>query len=135
MSLGRPNAAPRATKKAGLYRYVPRNTIGGLALYQAEKGLASRFAAAEQSGEIRPALVVVPAEKSELACLVEDLGDGRVIAMLPRSPTPMAGSLKVVSVTQVALLDVSPSDFTAVVSVSGAFARRLLNQSRRATGR
>jgi uncharacterized membrane protein len=109
---------------------VESNTIGRLPLYQAIKSLTSRFAAMQESGGFKPALIRGPNDQRELAYLMEDLGDGFATVMLPRAPTPMIGSIKLVPMTQVEVLDVSLGEFTAVISHWGVGAKELLAKSR-----
>jgi uncharacterized membrane protein len=110
--------------------WVESNTIGRLPLYQAIKSLTSRFAAMQESGGFKPALIRGPNDQRELAYLMEDLGDGFATVMLPRAPTPMIGSIKLVPMTQVEVLDVSLGEFTAVISHWGVGAKELLAKSR-----
>lgn len=106
--------------------WIERHTLGRLPLYDVVKSLTSRFGALERDARFKPALLHGHGEQRELAFLIEDLGDGFATVMLPRSPTPMAGSLKVVPIKQVELLDISLGDFTAVISHWGVGSSRIL---------
>ena len=108
--------------------WLETNTIGRIPLYQAVKSLTERFAAMEGSGGFRPALLRGPEEQRDLAYLMEDLGDGFVTVMLPRAPTPMVGNIKVVPSDQVELLEVSLSDFTALISQWGVGSKALFDK-------
>ncbi len=110
--------------------WLEANTIGRLPLYRAVKNLTERFAAIEGSDRFKPALVRGPGEQQDLAYLMEDLGDGLVTVMLPRAPTPMVGTIKVVPLEQVELLDVSLSDFTALISQWGVGSKVLFDKCR-----
>ena len=118
--------AMRLESARRLGQWVEYNTIGRLPLYQAVKSLTSQFAAMEESGKFKPALIQGPDGQRELAYLMEDLGDGFVTVMLPRAPTPMAGSIKVVPIIQVEVLDVSLGEFTSVVSHWGVGSKALM---------
>ncbi len=107
-------------------QWAEGNTLGRLPLYRAIKSLTSRFAAMEESGGFKPALVRGPNDQRDLAYLMEDLGDGFAAVMLPRAPTPMVGSIKVVPLTQVEVLDVSLGEFTAVISHWGIGSKELM---------
>ena len=50
--------------------------------------------------------------------------------MLARAPTPMAGSIKVVPMSQIEVLDVSPGEFTAVISYWGLGSKELMAKCR-----
>ena len=63
--------------------WVERNTIGQLRLYRAVKGLTSRFAEMDDQGQFKPALVRGPLDQRQFAYLMEDLGDGFAVVMLP----------------------------------------------------
>lgn len=121
--------AMRLSAGQQLGRWLEDNTIGRLPLYRAIKSLTSRFAALEEDGKFKPALIHGPMEQREFAYLMEDLGNGFASVMLPRSPTPMAGSIKIVPMTQVEILDVSLGDLTAVISHWGVGSRELLAKS------
>jgi len=112
-----------------LGNWIERNTVGRLALYQAIKSLSSRLAAIDEGERFRPALVVGPNDHRELAYLVEQLGSGRAMVMLPRAPTPMAGSLKVVPMDCVELLDISLSEFTMVISHWGVGSKEIVGKA------
>lgn len=69
-----------------------------------------------------------PDDRREFTYLMEDIGDGYVTVMLPRAPTPMAGSIKLVPMSQVEVLEVSLSEPAAVITHwgvgSGALVQR-----------
>lgn len=111
-----------------LGNWLENNTIGRLLLYRTIKSLTTRFAAIEKSGRFEPALIRGPNGQREFAFLMEDLGDGFVTVMIPRAPTPMMGTLKIVSLAQVEVLDVSLSEFTAVISHWGVGAKQLMTK-------
>jgi uncharacterized membrane protein len=107
--------------------WVEANTIGRLPLYRAIKSLTSRFEALEDQGGFRPALVRGPGDQYDLAYLMEEVGGGYVSVMLPRAPTPMIGTIKLVPLAQVELLDVSLGEFTAVISHWGVGSKGALD--------
>ena len=106
--------------------WVESNTIGRLPLYRAIKSLTSRFAALEEKGGFKPALVRGPGDQYDLAYLMEELGDGFAVVMLPRAPTPMIGTIRVVPLAQVERLEVSLGEFTAVISHWGVGSKSAL---------
>lgn len=121
--------AMRLAAAQRLGHWLEDNTIGRLPLYRAIKSLTSRFAALEEDGKFKPALIHGPMDQREFAYLMEDLGNGFASVMLPRSPTPMAGSIKIVPMSQVEVLDVSLGDLTAVISHWGVGSKELLAKS------
>ncbi len=108
-----------------LGNWLESNTIGRLPLYRTIKSLTTRFASIEKSGRFEPALIRGTNDQREFAFLMEDLGDGFATVMIPRAPTPMVGTLKVVSLAQVEVLDVSLGEFTAVISHWGIGSKQL----------
>jgi uncharacterized membrane protein len=108
--------------------WLESNTIGRLPLYRTIKSLTARFAAVEKSGRFEPALIHGSNDQRDFAFLMEDLGDGYATVMFPRAPTPMVGSLKIVPLAQVEVLDVSLGDYTAVISHWGVGAKQLLEK-------
>ena len=122
--------ATRLTIARQFGHWVEKNTIGRLPLYQAIKSLTSRFAAMEDNEKFKPALIHGLDDQRELAYLIEDLGNGFATVMLPRAPTPMTGSIKMVPMTQVEILDVSLGEFTAVISHWGIGSKELIVKSR-----
>ncbi len=110
--------------------WVERNTIGQLPLYRAVKGLTSRFATMDGHGQFKPAVVHGPLDQRQFAYLMEDLGDGFAVVMLPRAPTPMTGTIKLVPVSQVQTLNVSLGELTAVISHWGLGSKALMDQTR-----
>jgi uncharacterized membrane protein len=66
----------------------------------------------------------------QIAYLVEEHGDGQVNVMLPRAPTPLSGSVRIVRREQVELLNVRLTEVTRVLSHWGVGARDMLHQAR-----
>lgn len=106
--------------------WLEEQTIGRLPLYQAVKSVTSGFASMEEDGRCKPALLTGPNSERDLVFLVEELADGQVVVMLPRAPTPLTGTIKVVPAAQVQTLHVSLGDFTAVISHWGVGTRELI---------
>lgn len=110
--------------------WLERNTVGRLPLYQAVKSLSSRFAAIDGDGKFKPALILGSDDRREFVYLMEDLGDGFAVVMIPYTPTPMAGAIKLVPMSQVEILDVSLGELTAVISHWGLGSKALMDKSR-----
>jgi uncharacterized membrane protein len=84
--------------------------------YRAIKGLTQSLSGTSEDGAFKPALLVSEGGQRELAYLIEDHGDGQATVMLPSSPTPMAGSVKIVPPDQIEILDARLSEVTRVLS-------------------
>lgn len=110
--------------------WLERKTIGQFPLYRAVKGLTSRFAEMDDQGQFKPALVQGPLDQRQFAYLMEDLGDGFAVVMLPRAPSPMTGTIKVVPASQVETLNVSLGELTAVISHWGLGSKALMDKAR-----
>lgn len=109
--------------------WLEDQTVGRLPLYQTIKSLTSRLASMDVD-RFKPALVHGPGGQRELAYLMEDLGDGYAAVMIPRAPTPMAGSVKLVPISQVEVLDVSLGELTTVITHWGVGTRALMKKTR-----
>jgi len=112
-------------------RWLERNTVGRIPLYGVLKGLAGRMIEIGEGGTFRPALLVASDAQREFAYLIEEHGDGNATVMVPRAPTPLAGTVKIVSMKQVQTLDASLSDLIDVLSHWGAGSHELIRRARR----
>ena len=106
--------------------WLEEQTIGRMPMYQAVKSVTSRFASMEEDGRFKPALLTGPHNERDLVFLVEELDDSQVVVMMPRAPTPLTGTIRVVPATQVQTLKVSLGDFTAVISHWGVGTKELI---------
>jgi len=88
--------AMRAKRGRRLGQWLERNTLRRLPMYGALKSLITRFAATEESGAFRPALLATGEGQRDLAYVIEDHGEGQMTVMLPWAPTPLAGSIRIV---------------------------------------
>lgn len=118
-------ARARIAKRFG--GIIERHTLGALPLYGVLKSLTAQFAGVGDSG-FRPAMVDDGRQGRAFAFLVEDHGDGDATVMFPRAPTPMVGTVRIVSRDRVQVLDISLGDFTKVLSHWGTGARELLKR-------
>ena len=114
----------RSSAGKRFWSWVEDNTIGRLPLYNALKTIFSGFTGKEGQASFKPALLKSSGGE-ELAYLVEDHGNGRATIMIPWSPTPFAGSIKIVDMEMVQLLDTNLGDFTMVLSHWGVGTRNL----------
>ena len=120
--------------KSGMGRrfggFIERNTVGRIPLYGVLKGLAARLIEIGEGSAFKPAMLVSPDGHREFSYLIEDHGDGNATVMLPWAPTPLSGSVKIVPMKQVELLDASLGDLTRVLSHWGVGARELIKRAR-----
>lgn len=86
--------------------------------YRAIKDLIHSFSS-EETKKFRPALILSGDDQRELGYLIEDHGTGFATVLLPFAPTPLVGSLKVVPISHIELLDIGLADWTAVISYWG----------------
>jgi len=117
--------ALRSSAGRRFWIWVEGNTIGRLPLYNALKSIFNGFTGKEGQASFKPALLE-SSDGDELVYLVEDHGNGRATIMSPWSPTPFAGSIKIVDRDRVELLDTNLSDFTMVLSHWGVGTRKLI---------
>jgi uncharacterized membrane protein len=99
--------------------------------YRAIKGLTQSLSGTSEAGAFKPALLISEDGQRELAYLIEDHGDGQATVMLPSSPTPMAGSVKIVQRDQIEILDAKLSEVTRVLSQWGVGTRELLGRQKK----
>ena len=111
-------------------RWLERNTIGRLPLYQALRKIARRFINAENETAFVPALLRMSDDQYELAYLIEDHGNGRSTIMIPIAPTPFAGFVKIVPTEKLEVLDVGLGDVTRVLSQWGIGSKELLKKTK-----
>ena len=112
-------------------RWMERNTVGRLPLYGVLKGLAARLIAIDEGSAFKPAMLVSADGQREFSYVIEDHGDGNATIMLPWAPTPLAGSVKIVPMQQVEVLDASLGDVTRVLSHWGVGTQELIARTRR----
>lgn len=114
------------TLSGWLERYLLR-----LPGYRTIKGLTQSLSGSSDAGAFKPAVLISEEGEGELAYLIEDHGDGRATVMLPSSPTPMAGSVKIVARDRIEILDAKLSEVTRVLTQWGVGARELLGKPRK----
>jgi len=123
--------AVRLEAGRNLGRWIERNTLQRLPLYNTLKSLTESMLDMERSGSFRPALLGSPEGDREIAYLVEEHEDGMATVLLPWAPTPMAGSVKIVRRDRLEILDVGFADVTRVLSHWGVGVRDLVGEGKR----
>ena len=107
-------------------KWIERTLLGRLPAYNAIKSLTSGLADTEARSTFIPALMHSTDGNQELVYIVEDHGNGYLTVMFPWTPTPFAGSIKIVKKDFITPLDASMGDVTRVLSYWGVGVHELL---------
>ena len=107
-------------------KLLERIILGRLPAYNAIKSLTTGFANSQEESSFKPALLKSADGNKEFVYIVEDHGDGNLTVMLPWSPTPFAGSVKIVSNDRVEKLAVSMGELTEALGHWGIGSRDLV---------
>jgi uncharacterized membrane protein len=111
-----------AMRSAGGRRFggwIEEKALGRLPAYRALQGLSRAFVGAKDREVFKPAFLISQDGDREPAYVIEDCGDGPLTLLIPWSPTPFAGALKVVDRERVEMVDASLGDFSRVLSYWG----------------
>jgi uncharacterized membrane protein len=106
--------------------WFERTLLGRLPAYNAIKSLTSGLADTEARSTFIPALMHSEEGVQELVYIVEDHGNGYLTVMFPWTPTPFAGSIKIVKKKLITPLDISMGEVTRVLSYWGVGVHELL---------
>jgi uncharacterized membrane protein len=109
--------------------WIERIILGRLPAYNAIKSLTTGFANSQHESSFKPALLKSDDGNKEFAYIVEDHGDGNLTILLPWSPTPFAGVIKIVPKDRVEPLAVSLTKMTEALSHWGVGAQELLAEN------
>ena len=112
-------------------RWLERNTVGRIPLYGVLKSLAAKLIEIGEGSGFKPVMLLSGEGHKEFAYLIEEHGDGFATIMLPWAPTPLSGSVKIVPMNQLEMLDASLGDVTQGLSHWGTGAHALINPSAR----
>ena len=94
--------------------------------YNAIKSLTKGFASSEEDSTFKPALLKSSDGEKEFVYIVEELDDENLAILVPWTPTPFAGSIKIVPRDRVEPLSVSMGKLTEVLSQWGVGSRDIL---------
>lgn len=108
--------------------WIERTILGRLPIYNAIKSLTTGFSDSQQESAFKPALLKSADGEKELVYIVEDHGDGNLTVMLPWTPTPFAGVIKIVLKERVEPLDASMKKVTEALSQWGIGTKNLLTE-------
>ena len=107
--------------------WIERIILGRLPAYNALKSLTAGFADSQQESSFKPAFLRHADSSKEFVYIVESHGDGNLTLMIPWTPTPFAGSIKIVPEDQVDLLNVKMGELTEILSHWGIGAKNLIS--------
>jgi len=108
--------------------WVERIILGKIPGYNAIKSLTKGFASSQEEETFKPALLNSSDGEQEFVYIVEELNDDKYAVLVPWSPTPFAGSIKIVPKDRVEPLAVSMGKLTEVLSQWGVGSREILSE-------
>ena len=108
--------------------WIERIILGRIPGYNAIKNLITGFASSQQESSFKPALLKSSDGGKEFVYIVEDHGDGNCTIMQPWTPTPFAGSIKIVAKDRVEPLNISMGKLTEVLSQWGVGSKDILSE-------
>ena len=120
--------ALRSTVLRRLGGWVERSLLGRLPLYSAVKSLSRGLVGAKEDAPFRSAVLNSPNGEQEIVYVIEDHGDGKVTVLVPWAPASFAGSVKILSIDRIEMLEASLGDTSRVLSHWGMGARDLLGK-------
>ena len=106
--------------------WIERIILGKVPGYNAIKSLTKGFASSQENSSFKPALLKSADGEKEFVYIVEEHDDGNLTIMVPWSPTPFAGSIKIEPKDRVEPLSVNMAKLTEVLSQWGIGAKNLL---------
>ncbi|MFC1827650.1 hypothetical protein ACFLZQ_06970 [Thermodesulfobacteriota bacterium] len=106
--------------------WIERIILDKVPGYNAIKSLTKGFADSQQKSSFKPALLKSADGNKEFVYIVEDHGNGNLTVMVPWTPTPFAGSIKIVPKDHVEPLDVKMGKLTETLSQWGLGAKNLV---------
>lgn len=106
--------------------WLERMIIGKVPGYNAIKSLTTGFTGSQENSSFRPALLKSADGEKEFVYIIEEQDDGDLTVMVPWSPTPFAGSIRIVPRDRVKSLDVSMAKLTEALSQWGVGSKKIL---------
>jgi len=106
--------------------WIERIILGKVPGYNAIKSLTKGFSDSQQESSFKPALLKSADGNKEFVYIVEDHGNSNLTIMVPWTPTPFAGSIKIVPKDHVEPLDVKMGKLTETLSQWGIGAKNLI---------
>jgi uncharacterized membrane protein len=106
--------------------WIERLILGKVPGYDAIKSLTKGFASSQEDSSFKPALMSSSEGVKEFVYIVEEHDDDNFTVMIPWTPTPFAGSIKIVPKDRVEPLAVSMGKLTEALSHWGIGSREIL---------
>ncbi len=106
--------------------WLERIMLGKVPGYNAIKSLTTGFTGSQENSSFRPALLKSADGEKEFVYIIEEQDDGDLTVMVPWSPTPFAGSIRIVPRDRVKSLDVSMAKLTEALSQWGVGSKKIL---------
>ena len=106
--------------------WIEKIILGKVPGYNAIKSLTKGFASSQENSSFKPALLKSADGEKEFVYIVEEHDDGNLTIMVPWSPTPFAGSIKIEPKDRVEPLSVNMAKLTEVLSQWGIGTKNLL---------
>jgi len=116
-----------------IFEWFERRILNPIPGYSAVKGLTHGFGNSSASKSFKPALLAAANGQREIIYLIEQHANSTATVLLPWAPTPLAGTIKIVPMDQIEILDVSLSDLAGVLSQWGVGMDKLLEEHRNAS--
>ena len=105
---------------------IERIIFGRVPGYNAIKSLTKGFTDSQHESSFKPALLKSAEGEKEFVYIVEELDDNNLTVMVPWSPTPFAGSIKIMPKDRVEPLAVSMGKLTEAISQWGIGTKNIL---------
>ena len=122
--------AARSMRVRRLGLWLEARSLARIPLYRALKGLSVQLGEIEKSRMFRPVAVQSGEDELELAYLIEEHADGYATVLVPWSPTPLAGSVKIVRREKLRPLNTTLGELTRVLSHWGVGSEAMLKNAR-----
>ena len=110
-------AAIKPARIAG--SWFEEKMLDAIPMYRMLKSLMSAMLNIEEEQSFKPAFFRASEESREPVYVVEDPGNGWAVVMCPWSPTPFAGSVKVVQSNRLEILPVTLDEFSLALTHFG----------------
>ena len=108
--------------------WIERIILDKVPGYNAIKSLTKGFASSEDDSTFKPALLKSADGEKEFVYIVENVDDNNLAILVPWSPTPFAGSIKIIPKVRVEPLAVNMGKLTEVLSHWGVGSKDILSE-------
>ena len=111
-----------------LGRTIDRQVLGRVPLYSYVKNLSAAIMPARDEQGFKPGLLKSNDGSKEPVYVIEEHDSGDFTVLVPWVPMAFTGSLKIVPSEQVELLDISPMEFSRILSQLGMGVEEILDK-------